>query len=96
MNVKIFLEGIEGNVSDVLNNIDLVMATNIQESQELNTNYYELCVDSNNISKEGPLIMPNIDIENYVEQVRWDYSDEYNEREGGESETMTNPNRLEC
>jgi hypothetical protein len=27
--------------------------------------------------------MPNIDIENNVEQDRWDYSNEYNEWEGG-------------
>jgi hypothetical protein len=42
--------------------------------------------------------MPNIDIENYVEQDRWDYSNECKEWEGGmgESETMTNLNRIEC
>jgi hypothetical protein len=27
--------------------------------------------------------MPNIDIENNVEHDRWDYSNEYNKREGG-------------
>ncbi len=27
--------------------------------------------------------MPNIDIENYVEQDRWDYSNECNEWDGG-------------
>jgi hypothetical protein len=72
INAKNLLEGIEGNVGDVLNNIDLVMAANKQESQEHNNNNYELCVDSNNIAKKGALIMPNIDIENYVEQDRWD------------------------
>jgi hypothetical protein len=40
--------------------------------------------------------MPNIDIENNVEQYRWDYSNEYNEWEGGGSDTMANPNRIEC
>ena len=59
------LEGIEGNyVGDVINNIDLVIAENTQESQEHNNNNYELCVDNNNIAKKGALIMPNIDIEN--------------------------------
>jgi hypothetical protein len=96
MNAKNASEGLEGNVDDVLNNIDLVMAANTQESQEHNNNNYELCVDSNDIAKKGALIMPNIDIENYVKQDRWDYSNEYSEWEGGESETMTNPNRIEC
>ncbi len=49
---KKMLEGIEGNVGDVLNNIDLVMAANKQESQEHNNNNYELCVDSNHIAKK--------------------------------------------
>jgi hypothetical protein len=40
--------------------------------------------------------MPNIDIENYIEQDRWDYRNEYSEWEGGETETMTNQNRIEC
>ncbi len=83
MNAKNALEGIEENVGDVSNNIDLVMAANTQDSQEHNNNNYELCVDSNNIAKKGPLIMPNIDIENDLEQDRWDYSNEYNNWEGG-------------
>ncbi len=82
MNAKNSLEGIEGNVGDV-NNIDLVMAANTQESQEHNNNNYELCVESNNIAKKGALKMPKIDIENYVEQDRWDFSNEYNKWEGG-------------
>jgi hypothetical protein len=89
------LEGIEGNVGDVSNNIDLVMAANTQESQEHNNNNYESCVDSNDIAKKGALIMPNIDIEDNVEQDRWDYSNEYNKWEGGESKTMISPNRIE-
>jgi hypothetical protein len=75
-NAKNALECIEGNVSDVSNNIDLVMATNLQESQEHNNSNYELCVDSNDNVKKGALTMPNIDIENNVEQDRWDYSNE--------------------
>ncbi len=51
-NAKHLLEGIEGNISGVLNNIDLVMAANTQESQDHNNNKYELCVDSNNIAKK--------------------------------------------
>jgi hypothetical protein len=67
MNAKQLLGGIEGNVGDVINNIDLVMASNTQITQENNNNNYELCVDSNNISKKGEFEKPNIDIENYVE-----------------------------
>jgi hypothetical protein len=32
MNAKNLLEGIEGNIGDVINNIDLVMASNTQDS----------------------------------------------------------------
>ena len=70
MDTKNLLEGIEGNIDDVLNNIHLVMAANKQESQEHNKNNYELCVDSNNIAKKGALEMPNFDIEDNVEQDR--------------------------
>ncbi len=59
------------------------MAANTQESQKHSNNNYELCVDSNDIAKKGALIMPNIDIEYYVEQDRWDYSNECNKWEGG-------------
>jgi hypothetical protein len=82
MTAKNVLEGIEGNVSDVYNNIDLVVAANIQESQEHNNNN-ELCVDSNKIAKKGALIMPNIDIENNIDQDRWEYSNEYNKWKWG-------------
>jgi hypothetical protein len=60
MNAKNALKGIEGNVGDVSNNIDQVMAVNTQEFQEHNNNNYELCVDSNDIAKKGPLIMPTL------------------------------------
>jgi hypothetical protein len=46
MNAKNLLAGIDGNIRDVINNIDLVMASNTQESQENNNNNYELCVGS--------------------------------------------------
>jgi hypothetical protein len=52
MNVKNALKGLEENVGDVYNNIDLVLAASTQESQEHNNNNYELCVDSNNIAKK--------------------------------------------
>ncbi len=64
------LEGVEGNIGDVSNKIDLVMAANTKESQENNNSTYESCVDSNNIAKNGALIMPNFDIEDNVEQDR--------------------------
>jgi hypothetical protein len=41
-------------------------------------------------------VMPNIDIENYIEEDRWDYSNECNEWEGGEIRNNIKPkqNRL--
>ncbi len=33
--------------------------------------------------KKGEFKMPNIDIDNYVEKDRWDYSNECNKWEGG-------------
>jgi hypothetical protein len=83
MNAKNSLAGIEGNVGVVINNIDLVIASNTQESQEHNNNNYELCVDSNNISKKGEFKMPNIVIENYIDEDKWDNSNECNKWEGG-------------
>jgi hypothetical protein len=53
MNSKTLLGGIEGNVGNEMNNIDLVMASNTQVTQDHNNNNYELCVDSNGISKKG-------------------------------------------
>ncbi len=61
------LEGIEGNIGDVSNKIELVMAANTKGSQEINNNNYESCVDGNNIAKKGALTMPNIDIEDNTE-----------------------------
>ncbi len=49
MNSKTLLGGIEGNVGNEMNNIDLVMASNTQVTQDHNNNNYELCVDSNGI-----------------------------------------------
>jgi hypothetical protein len=60
MNAKKLLAGIEGNVGDVINNIDPVMASNTQESQEHNNNNYELCVDSNDISEKVNLKCPTL------------------------------------
>ncbi len=52
MNSKTLLGGIEGKVGNKINNIDLVMAFNTQVTQDHSNNNYELCVDSNNISKK--------------------------------------------
>jgi hypothetical protein len=51
MNSKTLLGGIEGNVGNDINNIDLVMASNTQvtHTQNHNNNNYKLCVDSKNI-----------------------------------------------
>ncbi len=96
MNSKKLLGGVEGNVSNEMNNIDLVMASNTQVTQDHNNNNYDLCVDSNDISKKGEFKKHNIDIDNDIEEDRWDYSNECNEWEGGGSETIMNPNRIEC
>jgi hypothetical protein len=66
-----------------MNNIDLVMASNTQVTQDHNNNNYELCVDSNDISKKGEFKKHNIDIDNDVEEDRWDYSNKWNKWEGG-------------
>jgi hypothetical protein len=83
-------------VGDVSNNIDLVMAANTKGSQEINNNNNESCVDGNNIAKKGAVIMPNIDIEDNVEQERWDYTNKYNKWEGGDSAKIMNLNRTGC
>ena len=49
MNSKTLLGGIEGNIGNEINNIDLVMAFNTQVTQDHNNNNYELCVDSKDI-----------------------------------------------
>ncbi len=49
MNSKTLLGGIEGNVGNEINNIDLVMAFNTQVAKDHNNNNYELRVDSNDI-----------------------------------------------
>ncbi len=56
MKAKNALEGIEGNVDDVSNKIDLVMAANTKWSQEINNNNYESCVDGNDIAKKVPFV----------------------------------------
>jgi hypothetical protein len=40
-------------------------------------------VNGKDISKKGTLIMPNNDIEDHIEQERWDYTNECNEWERG-------------
>jgi hypothetical protein len=96
MNAKNALEGIEGSGGDVSNSIDLVMAANTQESQKHNTNNYELLVDSNDIAKRGALIMPNIYIEITHNKIGETTVMNTTNGKGGESETMTNQNRIEC
>jgi hypothetical protein len=91
MKAENVLEGIEGNIGNVSNKIDLVMAANTKRSQEINNNDYESCVDNNDIATKGALIMPNIDIEDNVEQERWDYTKKYNEWEGGKFSNNDKP-----
>jgi hypothetical protein len=49
MNSKTLLGGIEGNIGNDINNIDLVMAFNTQVTQDHINNNHELCVDSYDI-----------------------------------------------
>ncbi len=86
----------EVTVGNKINNLDLVMASDTQVTQDHNINNYELCVDTNNISQKGEFEKPSIDIDHYVEEDRWDYSNQCNEWEWGESETIMNTNRIEC
>ncbi len=60
MNAKKSLGGIEGNVGNEKNNIDLVMASNTQVTQDHNINKYGLCVESNNVSKKVNLKSPRL------------------------------------
>jgi hypothetical protein len=46
--------------------------------------------------KKGEFKKHNIDIDKDLEEDRWDYSNECNKWEGGDSETIMNPNRIEC
>jgi hypothetical protein len=64
------LEGIEGNIGDIYNKINVVMAANTKGSPEIDNNNYESCVDGNDLAKKGAVIMPNVDIEDNVEQER--------------------------
>ena len=52
MKSNTLLGGIEGNIGNEINNIDLVMASNTHVTQDHKNNNYELCVDSNNIAKK--------------------------------------------
>jgi hypothetical protein len=96
VNSKTLLGGIEGNIVNEMNNIDLVMASNTQFNQDHNNNNYELCVDSKDISKKGEFKKHNINIDNDVEEDRWDYSDECNKWEGGGLRNNCELNRIEC
>jgi hypothetical protein len=60
MNANKLLGGIEGTVCNEINNIDLVMASDTQVTQDHNNNNYELCVDSNDISKKVYLKSPTL------------------------------------
>jgi hypothetical protein len=46
--------------------------------------------------KKGEFKKHNIDIDNDVEEDRWDYSNECNKWEGGGLRNITNLNRIEC
>ena len=96
MNAKKLLVGIEGNVGDVSSNIDQVMAANTQESQEHNNNNYELCVDSNDISKKVNLKSTTLTL--IMTQKKIDGTTAMNAMngKGGDPETVMNPNRIEC
>jgi hypothetical protein len=83
MNSKCLLGGVETSISHEMNNVNEVMASNTQVTQEHNNNNYEFCIDSNDISKENEFKKPNNNIDNYVEENRWEYSNECNKWEVG-------------
>ncbi len=72
------------------------MASNTQVTQDHNNNNYELCVDSNNISIKGEFKKHNIDIDNDVDRIDGTTVMNATNGKGGNSETITNPNRIEC
>ncbi len=72
------------------------MAFNTQATQDHNNNNYELCVDSNDTSNKGEFKKSSIAIYNYKEEDRWDTLMNATNGKGGDSETITNPNRIEC
>jgi hypothetical protein len=73
-----------------------MMAFNTQATQDHNNNNYELCVDSNDTSNKGEFKKSSIAIYNYKEEDRWDTLMNATNGKGGDSETITNPNRIEC
>ncbi len=77
-----------------MNNIDLVMASNTQVTQDHNNNNYELCVDSNDISKKANLKSTTLTL--IMMQTKIDGTTVMNATngKGGDSETITNPNRI--
>ncbi len=74
MNAQEALEGREGNVGDVSNKIDLVMAADTNESKKTTTMTINHLLMVMTLQKKGAEIMPDIDIEENVEQRRWDYT----------------------
>ncbi len=92
MNAKKLLEEIEGNVGDVINNIDLVMAST-QESQEQNNSNYELCVDSNDVSKKVNLKCPTLTLKITQKKIGGTTVMNATNRQGGGSETITSLNK---
>jgi hypothetical protein len=59
------------------------MAADTNESNNISINGNESCVYGNDMAKKGAEIMPSSDIEENVEQERWDFTDKYNKLEGG-------------
>jgi hypothetical protein len=96
MKAKKSLGGIEGNIGNENNNIYLVMASNTPVTQDHNINNYELCVDSNDTSKKGEFKKPNIDIKFTQKKIGGTTVMNAMNGKGGDSETITNPNRIEC
>jgi hypothetical protein len=74
----------EVTVGNEINNLDLMMASHTQVTQDHNINKYELCVDSNDISQKGEFEKPSMNNDHYLEEDRLDYSNECNKWEGGE------------
>ncbi len=72
------------------------MASNTNVTQEHNNNNYELCVDSNDISKKVNLKSPTLILKITQKKIGGFTVINATNGKGGDSETMTNPNRIEC
>jgi hypothetical protein len=71
------------------------MASNIQGTQDHIINNYELCFDSNDVSKKGNLKSPIFTLKITKKKIGETTVMNATNGKEGDSETITNPNRIE-